>query len=266
MFRPKSLVIVVAIGAGSVGLVLCIAAMIVLWIIRGRLDGVTESAFNRMDQAIDVVSQRVSQTRDRVAEAKITTAEIEEALRDWTKREGGQRLALRLDAAKKSERLATVLQQADQWLEVAESSAGLVQGVLSIRVSTSESSDDNAIDPLIEEIASWRTRLGTAQESVASIQSRLADMSDRKSPGERIEQAVQLAGRVVATMSSISSRIEKFADRVMSAQVRLQELRTGAHRWILIVSIGLTLLILLMATGQIALCRLAWLRRYSQSR
>jgi hypothetical protein len=266
MSRPKSLVNVVAICAGGVGLAICIAAMIVRWIIRGRLDGVTESAFNKMDQAIDVVSQRVGQTRDRVAEAKITTAEIEQALRDWTKREAGQRLALRLDAAKKSERLATVLQQADQLLEVAESSAGLVQGVLSIRVSTSESSDENAIDPLIEEIASWRTTLGTAKETVASIQSRLVDMSDGKSPGERIGQAVQLTVRVVATLSSISSRIERFADRVMSAQVRLQELRKRTHRWILIVSSGLTLVILLMATGQIALCRLAWLRRHSQFR
>jgi hypothetical protein len=219
-----------------------------------------------MDQAIDVVSQRVGQTRDRVAEAKITTAEIEQALGDWTKREAGQRLALRLDAARKSERLATALREVDQWLGVAESSAGLVQAVLSVTVSSAEPSDENVVDPLIEEISSWRTTLGTTKETVASIQSRLVDMSDGKSPGERIGQAVQLTVRVVATLSSINSRIERFADRVISAQVRLQELRTGTHRRILIVSSGLTLVILLMATGQIALCRLAWLRRYSQLR
>jgi hypothetical protein len=118
--------------------------------------------------------------------------------------------------------------------------------------------DTTSVDGLIEEIASFRSQLAEATEFVARIHERTAEASEEKSLEERIEQAVQLALRVVATLGSIDSRLEKFENRLSETQKNLQELKTKTHRWILVVTIGITLLMVWMAAGQVALCLLAW--------
>jgi hypothetical protein len=46
----------------------------------------------RVDGALVVVRERVVQTQDRVKAARITTDDIEKALKGWAKREAGERL------------------------------------------------------------------------------------------------------------------------------------------------------------------------------
>jgi hypothetical protein len=182
--------------------------MIFLWNVHARLDRVAGNVFSRIDRSLALVRERVAKTRERVAAATITAAEVEEKLRDWTKRATGERLALQLNAAEKSERLVSALQQADQWLEIAESSAGLVQGLLSIDISSSAPSEATLVDSLIEEFASLRGHMAEAIEAAASIHDRIAGTSDEKSAGERVEQAVQFTLRVVATVGSVNPRFE----------------------------------------------------------
>ena len=258
MSRPKSLLNVAGVSLGSIGIVVCAAAMIILWMLSARLERATESLFARMDRSLVAVRQRVVQTQDRVAAATITTADVETTLRDWTRREADQRLVVRLNAAEKTERLTSALQQADLWLEVAESSVGVVQEMLSIGTSASAPTDSTLVDKLMDEIASLRVQLAEATEFVARIHERITETSEEKSPAERIEQAVQIALRVVATLGSVASRLEKFADRLSVAQCQLHGLRGGTQRWIRVVTIGVTLLILWMAAGQVALCCISW--------
>ena len=118
--------------------------------------------------------------------------------------------------------------------------------------------DTTSVDGLIEEIASFRSQLAEATECVARIHERTAETSEEKSLEERIEQAVQLALRVAATLGSIDSRLEKFENRLSETQKNLQGLKTKTRRWILVVTIGITLLMVWMAAGQVALCLLAW--------
>jgi len=254
----KTLCNVVGISLGGIGIVVCAAAITVLWIATARLGRVTENLFSRMDRSLVAVRQRVVQAQNRVAAAKISTEDIEKSLRDWTRREAGERLALQLNAAEKSERLASTLQQADVWLEVAESSVGLVREMLSIATSTSAPTDTASVDKLMEEIASLRGQLGEATEFVGRIHERITATGDDKSLDERIQQAVQLALRVVATLGSTDSRLGEFADRLSVSQSELQELHTRTQRRILWAASGVTLLIIWMAAGQIALCFLGW--------
>jgi len=209
-----------------------------------------------MGTTLSTVGQRVAQTQERVAAARISTEEITGTLRDWAKREVGQRVAERLNAAEKSERLASIIEQADNWLEVAESSVGLVQDMLSINASSGAPSETTPIDQLLSEITSLRGQLAGATKIIADIHDRLAEAND--APPERIEQLAQIALPVVATLGSVDSRLNNLSDRLSAAQSRLQDLKTRSWRWILMVTVAVTLLIVLMAAGQVALCRLAW--------
>jgi hypothetical protein len=256
--RLKRLLNAIGIGLGGAGVVICIAGIVVVWIASSRLNRLTESVFAKIDQAMVVVHQRVAQARNRVAEAKISTADLQESLRDWAQRAASQRLALESNAAEKCERLTTTLQQADRWLEIAESSAGLVQGLLSVETLTSAPSDSTLLSPLIAEIGSLRGQLASATEAAMTIRDRIVVTGDEKSVGERVERALQLALRVVATLEPLSSRFDAFATRLSATRSQLQEFKAGTDLWTLRIAIALTLFILLMAAGQVALCRLAW--------
>ena len=253
---------------GLLGLAGCIAAIVGNWSVSARLSQATENVFGTIDSSLIVIRERIAQTQDHVEASKITTEGIEKTLKDWTKREAGERLALRLNAAEKTERLASTLQQADHWLEVSKSSVELVQQALLMGGSTGAPMDTTSVDGLIDEIASLRIQLAEATECVARIHERTAEASEEKPLKERIEQTVRLSLRVVATLGSVVSRLEKCENRLSETQKNLQGLKTRTLRWILVVTIGITLFMVWMAAGQVALCLLArqGLRRASPER
>ena len=257
MRRPKSLLRLAGISLGTLGIAVCIASLVILWMASTRLARATDSLFSKMDKSLTVVRQRVIQTRERVAAAKANTEELGATLRDWTKQETARRLALELNVAEKSERLTAALQQADDSLEVAELSVGLVQDMLSINASTSAPSDSTLVDRLMEELASLRVQLAEATGFVARVQDRLADTDNERPTEERFGQAAPIALRVVAALASLEPRLTKVTDNISAAQSKVQNLKAKTQSWILVITIGVTLLILLMAAGQIALCYLA---------
>ena len=95
-------------------------------------------------------------------------------------------------------------------------------------------------------------------ENVTRIHERTTGASEKKSLGEKIEQAAQLAVRVAATLGLIDSRLKKLENRLLETQGYLQGLETRTLWWILVATVGITLLAVWMAAGQAALCLLAW--------
>jgi flagellin-like hook-associated protein FlgL len=257
MIRPRSVTNAVRLLLGTIGVVACIAAMIVVWIASDRVRRGTESLFASADRSLVAVRQRAVQTQQRVAAAKITAAQVENALADWTRQEAGERLASQIGAADKTEQLASTLQQADLGLDVAESSMALVSDVLAAGI-VADASTATSIDGLIEQITALRTELTQARQFVDNVNERLAGEGEEKVLGERIEQAARLALRVVATLGAVDSRLEKVEDRLSAAQGRLQDLDARTHRWILFITLGVMLLVMWMLAGQAALCHLAW--------
>jgi hypothetical protein len=101
--------------------------------------------------------------------------------------------------------------------------------------------------------------LAEAKEFVVKVHDRLADASTEASPEERFGQAAPLILRAAGMLGTLEPRLQQFTDNIAGALSRLQSLNERTQSWILVVTIGVTLLILLMAAGQIALCRLAWI-------
>lgn len=162
------------------------------------------------------------------------------------------------------------MQQADDWLEVSESSAKLAQQALQLGISLGARIDTQVVDGLIDEIASLRGELGDATKLVENLHERAAAMAEGEVPQERVQQAIELAVRVAATLSSIDARLDRFGDRLLAARENVQELQSGTLGWIRIAAIMLSLLIAWMGAGQLALCYFAWnwlqrIRRMDQS-
>jgi len=63
--------------------------------------------------------------------------------------------------------------------------------------------------------------------------------------------------RVAGTLGSIDSRLKKLENRLLETQGNLLGLETRTLRWILVATVGITLLAVWMAAGQTALCLFA---------
>jgi flagellin-like hook-associated protein FlgL len=248
-----------AILFGSVGCVVCVAAIVSGYRVSHRLGQATESVFQKIDASLVSVGKRMARTQQRVNSSKISSEEIVDALKDWTRREAGDRLAIRLETAEKTERIGATLQQADDWLEISQSSVNLVQHALSIGRQSGAPVETPSVDALLEEIESLRQQLTEATELVARIHQRTTDSQDEKTPGERIEQAVQLTLRVVATLGSLDARLETFEKRLSQARDNLQGVESKTHRRLRVVTVCVILLLAWMAAGQMALFRLGWI-------
>lgn len=244
----------VTLSLGCIGVVVCIVGILGVWLLGSRLNRVTENVFARIDSSLVVVRGKVVGTGQRVRAAKISSEDIEQSLKNWTKKEVGDRLTVQLGIEEKTERLASSLQQADHWLEFSESSLQLVKQALELGNATGAPIETKSADRLLEELASLRVQLTEASDLLERIRARTAKADEEKSFKEKIDQAVRLALRVIATLSSIDSRLGDFGNELSQTQTKARNLKIKTMRWISVTKIGITLLILWMAAGQISLC------------
>jgi len=260
MTPTRRLLALVSLLLGGAGVVLCVAGILGVWLIGSRLIRVTEHVFANIDSAFVGVEERVAAAGERVRAAKITTEDLEEVLKDWAKREARDRLTSRLGIEEKAERLTSGVQQADHWLAVSESSVQLVQQALELANSAGATVGTTPVDGLLVQLASFRSQLAEAAESVERIRSQTAEVDEQRPLEERIDRAVRLALRAIATLTSIDVGLGDFQSRLSEARTKVQQRETRTRRSIRIAMIGGTMLILWMALGQISLCCHGWQR------
>jgi flagellin-like hook-associated protein FlgL len=253
MPTSKRLLRLLALSFGLLGFVGCSLALVGVWRVGARLRQATEAFFEKVETTAVVVQSRLVQTRERLDASKVTADGMAQSLKDWAGREAVERLALRLDAERRTERMASALQQGDHWLEVSGSSVELIQRALSMASSAGAPVDPTAVDAIVEEIAHLQSRLAEATDFVSRIREWTAEASGGKPLNQRIKQAAELAVRVASTLGAVDSRLDKLADRFSQFQENLRELRVKTLRRIWLGTIAVMLLVLWMGAGQVAL-------------
>ncbi len=223
-----------ALSLGFLGVIACAAGIAAVWSVGSRLSQTNEKVFDAVDKSLVAVRDRVLKTQRRVQELKITTEDIRESLRNWTRKATSERLASRLAVGEKAEQLVLGLQQADLWLEMSGSSIQGVQQALELGSSMGAPVDSAFVDPLLEKLASLRSQLKKATDTVDGIRMRAAEIADGALPEERIDQAVQLALRVVVTLVEIDSRLGESANKLSEVQTKGQHLKSKTHSCIAI--------------------------------
>ena len=255
-----SLLAVFAMTCGCIGLVACAVSVFGVWRIKTTLDRVSEQGFAQVDDSLANVRDRVVDTEQRVRAAKVAVEDVEQSLKNWTKREATDRIATRLDVEHKAERLAAGLQQVDRGLEISQSSLQVVRQALELGASSGAPLDTGPIERLLEELESLRAELTDAAETVERICARTAEAGEEKLFEIDMDQAARLVLRAMATVSSVDSRLGGFANRIVEVQTRVIEANSRSRRWLRIATILIVLLILWMAAGQYALCLYGWRR------
>jgi hypothetical protein len=258
MKRFSQLFPLLALWLGLVGVVACAAATVVVWSTGSRLSQANENVFDSIDKSLAAVRDRVLRAQRRVQESKITTEDIGQSLRNWTRKEASERLASRLEVEEKADQLALGLRQADLWLEMSGASIQSVQQALEIASALGAPVDAKLVDPLLEKLGALRSQLEQSTETVDGIRERMAKAAEGEALEERFNQFAQLARRVVVTLGEIDSRLGESADRLADTQTKRQHLKAKTHSYIVTAEICAVVLITWMAAGQVSLCRHGW--------
>ena len=253
--RPLALFV---LSLGFLGVIACVAGVAAVWSVGSRLSRTNENVFDAVDKSLVAVRDRVLKTQRRVQELKITSEDIRESLKNWTRKAASERLTSRLAVREKAEKLELGLQQVDLWLEMSGASIQGVQQALELGSSMGAPVDSEFVDPLLEKFASIRSQLKQATETVDGIRMRTAEIADDATLEERIDQAVQLALRVLVTLGEIDSRLGESANKLSEVQTKGQYLKSKTHSFIVIAQIAAVLLIAWMAAGQASLCLHGW--------
>jgi hypothetical protein len=255
MFRRR-FVLFVVLALGVVGTLACAAAIVATWVVGARLRSTTETAFAKIDDSLVAIQNRTEQTRERLKESALSTETISSSVKDWAARSAGERLALKLDVAEKSEWLLVVMHRSDNLLELSSSSAESVQQMLLMASAIGTEIDGDSVDGVIEAIASLRKQLGEAIGFVQDLHDHTTGIDEGS--GERFQQVVQLSLRALATLGSIDARIGTFQTRLAETQEKSQALLVRSLRWVKALTIATITLLAWMAAGQLALSYLAW--------
>src|SRR5262245_24245337 len=91
------LVGLLALALGLVGVTACAAGAYGVWKVQSRLNRANEKVFAAVDHGFAAAQERVPTVQERVKQAKITTDDLSDALRDWTKREARERVTAKLE-------------------------------------------------------------------------------------------------------------------------------------------------------------------------
>lgn len=245
---------------GALGILLCLAGGLGVWYVEGRIDRAQEQVFERIDQALSDINNRLIETQNHAAKSKITVEEIQQRMLDPTKKEASDRLVARFDVEARVQQLATGLRQAQRMLDLSHETVQHVRQALEVGAELGITLNADSIDPLLERIAGIKEDVSHAIDTAESFGQHIGEGGDDESMGNRAEQVAAIAARLLATFGKVDSRLTSFRGQLTDAQDAIRQLNAKTHARVVAVAVCATLFLLWMAAGQFCLSR--WARSF----
>lgn len=244
---------------GVLGIAVCIVVMIETWMLYGRVHTATGDVFEQVDVIISQVQDRLEQSKAKTEQLKLRTDGIKQSLENWTKEEVRERVTSKLPLEDRSAQLAAGLRQADGWLELAQSSVRVASQGLNLVHASQTKTRFLQLPQLQSQITKLREELSKAIQSVENIQDWAAgaEMGEHDS---RWEQILTLSVRVLATLGTIDTGLERLTEQLSELQNEVRQVKTSALWWLRMMAIAITLLAFWMLAVQLALRSVAWKR------
>jgi hypothetical protein len=246
-----------ALLAGFVGVIACMAAFYPVRLIGSRLDQANERVFVMLDKGLASVQDRVRSVQERLRESKKRTGEITLNLRDWSAGKTKERLVLAADIERRTEKLAEHLQTTHQWLGALTESIRGTQHVLELGSLLGASLDPGSLENVLEELTSVQSKLQEIERSINGVREFTVNLG-RESKGNRLSRVFGLLGSTELMTGAIDARLEGSISRLGQVQDEAQQLKAKIGHYILLMTIGSYLVLFWIAAGQAALGWCGW--------
>ncbi len=254
-----------SIGLGVIllsvlGLLLCLAGIVGVWIVKSRVKAIGNAAFSAADDSLNFVNakiDRVQQALDKSRQRVGWISNAAERLKDET-----------ADARKESEPLLQALDEvfqqlkaAESWLDSCHAVASSVSRVSEAVVSSeyAASHEDAAGIAIAQRIQELSESVADALAKLQSVRQELVDLRDTGKLARKVVVTVVVhVADLDGKLANLSARLEKFDGKVAHAKVSVAELRLKVHWWIRIAAVALTVLMAWFGVSQIGMIGRGW--------
>jgi hypothetical protein len=259
----KRFVALLVLVAGFLGVVACMVAVYPVWLVGSRLARTNERVFVAVDKGLASAQDRVHRVQKRLRESKVSTKEIAQSLRDWSKSKAKERLISAVEVQRRAEKLSGHLQTAHEWLETATESIRGIQNVLELSAGVG-AVDAMALEKVLEALTSIQDRLQETERSVNAVReftvNRVGESEDN-----RLSRIFTLLGNTEVIAGAIDNRLENALTRLSQVQADAQEWEARISHYILLTTLAGSMLLAWIAAGQAALCLCGW-KNFRRSR
>ncbi len=243
-----------------VGLLLCLAGIVGVWMVKSRVKAIGNAAFSAADDSLDFVnakSDRVQQALNKSRQRVGWISKAAERLQDET-----------ADARKESEPLLLALDEvfrelkaAESWLDSCHAVASGLSRVSEAVVSSeyAASHEDSAGIAIAQRIQELSESVADALAKLQSVRQELVALRDTGKLARTVVVTIvahvaDLDGKV----ANLSARLEKFDSKVAHAKASVAEVRLKVRWWIRIAAVALTVLMAWFGVSQIGMIGRGW--------
>ncbi len=254
-----------SVGGGAMllsllGLLVCIAGVCGVWMLKGRVEAVSQAVFGAADKSlvfVDAAVDRVEQALDASRRRVSGMSKAVERLRNPA-----------ADAKEESEPLLQVLEEVYQQVKAAESwlesSRALVQGVSSVSEAVvssdyAASHEDSAGIAIAQRVQELSERVAEVLATLQVVREEIIELRDKGQLAREI--AARVAARVVdldGKLARVSSRLEEFHAKVAHTKASLGDLEQRVHWWVLVAAAAITMLFVWFGISQIGMVGHGW--------
>jgi hypothetical protein len=265
MMQLKRWMWMIAMLAGVLGVVGCVAGLYLVWFTGSRLTQVNERAFGTVDKGLTVTQDRLRGVQQRIKESETKTSEIAQNLKNWSANNVKDRLVSSIEIEKRAENLAGHLQTADGWLQASEETVRGVMNLLELGDLAGARLDGARLEKVLEGFTSIRTKLQEMEQAVSDVKS-FSVSREGESEENRFSRVLKLLATTKAGASRIDSRLLDLLGHLSQMQIDSAAAKQRLDNYIVLLTILCYLLLLWIAAGQVALGLYGWKNRRAGSK
>lgn len=244
---------------GYVGLFLCVLGMIFVVVSSRKVDNSNNKIFATLNEILETVEERKNEVRVRFDITVKTVISVKEKLEQWSndkEEEVSHEDKIWLD--KKLEELLILLSQADQWMELSQSSLQVVNQAIELANSSGASIETTLTKRIFEEVLSVRESLTQLTEEVESID-RQFSVNEKFDINEIILGSVfDFSDKKIASVDIALGHLKTLDNEIAKAKQSLDRYKNKISAWIRNICILMVLIITWMAIGQLSLSTIGW--------
>lgn len=241
----------IGITIAVLGVVVCLGAIIAGWVYYPSTVEKIESVYSQVDDVLMQAEERIHFVGEKVHTVNELTANYQVDLRNWAETEKNDEDHF----GHRAEIVVARIQQLQEGLDFAET---LILNAQKLTVTFRKKRENTPLKSLLNELAELKTIVAKLVESANKIGLENDDPTIREKIEERIEKALSEVVHAITLFETADQRLQNLEDKVQEVHQKSSNLEHRLLRDLWWGRIVLTIYMIWMAIGQVALGTLAW--------
>ncbi len=255
-----------SVGLGTLllsilGLAVCIAVIVGVWMVKSRVEDVSNAAFEAADKSLALVNDKLGQVEEILKRGQQPVTLLSKAADRLRRQEPEANEQAALLLRQLDDAIFQELKSAQSWLDSAHAIAAGVDRVFEAVVSSDYAAtrQDTVGIALAERLQQSSESVSEMLDKLKSLRGEIVHLRDTAVVSRDVAaRLVALVVDVEEKMNRLASGIEKLDARIAEIRVDVGDLKQRVSWWTTAAALLLTLLPVWFAVSQVATANLGW--------